>query len=245
MSLASQIEMLKNRKSVVGQVYLNFHSNHPHRIATVSTSGALTYTIDERSFAPSPTLSASKYDFSLDFSLGDSWTRVYQSKFPWYSATPVALNQGEFCPSHVIKKPWKFDCDFGAYPNYATIGDCTRTNYTRALITDPWTAGTPVTTDVDFKFGFLLTLGGDPTSGGRGTGSDPEKALFQFSDSWSGSYTNKLPNLYADVYRLPWVDPWASESTVFSTAFSAFLTAQNTADGGGHSGTCSLSLDFT
>jgi hypothetical protein len=102
-----------------------------------------------------------------------------------------------------------------------------------------------VVTDVNYKIIFLMYDGGLPPSMGRGTDTTVEKVTIEIFEGTSGTATDLLPSFYAKVLRLPWTATWASETAIFSGIFSSFITASNTADGGGHSGSCSLSVDFT
>ena len=245
MSIADLNQSIKNKKNSYSIFFADSFFNHPHRIPKVAVSGTLNYTIDGRDFIPTPITSATKYEFSLDYSLSDPWIRVFQANYPWRTfAPPTILAQGEFTPGHRPHSPWEFRDTTGDPTDIAVIGTCTKTTYTRTLIIDPWTAGTPVVTDISHKFFPSISGGGDIFSGGRGAGSDAEKTQIEYAESYDGAEYTRLPNFSDFIFRLPWDDPWASETAIFATVFSDFLADGNSTDGGGHSGTCSLSLDF-
>ena len=241
--LATYLPALKDKKSAVIDFVGQARFNHPHQLPGANVSGALSYTVDERDFT-APGLSADLYVFDLSFGSAGAWVRVFQERYPWISSTlPHALEQGEFTMAHrPIREMFKSVFSQGAALNYVTIGDVSVTHYTRALDTDPWTEGATDTNDIDFRFDFFVEDGGDPYSGGKGSGADDEKCVVYFTPSWDGSNSSRIPDLYAEILRLPWTDPWASESAAFSTLFNDAMTARNVTDGGGHSGSCSLSL---
>jgi hypothetical protein len=241
MDAADYYSAWKSKKNSMGSSLKNSYSNHPNRLTALSTSGAIAYTIDGRLFT-SPGTAASVYQFDVDYSLANPWTRLFQTRIPWNSGLPTALSDGEFSLSHRPVMMWAFETQYGADPASVVGGSVTKTDYTRLTITDPWVAGSPVTTDLDLLLSFTLGGGGDPVSGGYDT--DPAaRALITFFNAISGTHSSKFPNMGANIYRFPW-DTWASETAEFSSIFAAHLSAKNTADGGGHSGTCSLSLDF-
>jgi len=242
------LDSVKDRKLNIWAEFSLYEWNHPSFLQGIAVSGLLSYTIDERSFT-SPGLSASKYEYDLDFSDADDYSRVYESNVPWTVFPPPRgiLNDGEFLMSHQPSFPW--GVIFYDEDNQDTkIGTCTKTDYSRDEGTDPWTEDGSTTTDIDFHFDVSPFGGGEPDSGGKGDGSDDEKVDVSFFPDFSGSHNSKLPNFelsLGEVLRLPWAASWASETAAFSAIFSDHLSDGNTSDGGGHSGTCSLSLDFT
>lgn len=246
MSVSDHIVDIKTRKDNILSESSTSVWNHPHRLRSIEVSGNLSYTIDQRSFS-SPGVSAQTYEFSLDFSLAASWSRRFETNTPWYSgALPGGpLATGQFYFGHTPEWFWEAFTQYGSSPSAVKIGDCVQTSYSRPTTSDPWTLGATVTTDVDFYFSAFLSLGGEPDSGGKGDESDDEKIVVAFLDSFTGANTSRLPDFSADVLRLPWEDSWASETAAFSDIFSDHIAARNAADGGGHSGTCTLSLDFS
>jgi hypothetical protein len=235
--------LIKNKKSTLATSYRGYSYNHPQRLSQLGLSGTLSYTRDERDFTGILGV-ATRYVFDLDYSLATPWNRVLVEKQPW-GALPVTLADGEFTMGHKPLYMWEVNAAYGGDPAEVVIGTCTATPYSRATISDPWTAGTDVVTDVNYKIIFLMYDGGLPPSMGRGTDTTLEKVTIEMFEGTSGTATDLLPSFYAKVLRLPWTATWASETAIFSGIFSAFITASNTADGGGHSGSCSLSVDFT
>lgn len=242
MTLEEYFSFFKTKKNTIAGILKNSAYNHPNRIAKIATSGAISYTIDERDFA-SPGTSANLYEFDIDYSLANEWTRVFEPFYPWNGGSPTALNQGEFLPAHAPATMFQFQTSYGTTPSSVIGGSVTRTPYTRATTSDPWTAGTPVTTDLDLQLTFTITGGGNTISGGYDT-DNSARALITFFEAVSGTHASKLPSMGALIYRFPW-DTWTSETAEFATIFADAITAANAADGGGHSGTCSLSLDFS
>lgn len=254
MSAEEHIESIKTRKLRVIQFAQTYYFNHPNRQTGIEVSGSLSYTIDQRQFTIfSSATSASVFNYSLDFSLADSYTRIMETRFPWRfnttSGVPSTLSAGEFAWAHrPLSLMWSMNQAMAATGS-VKIGDCTETPYTRTTTSDPWVAGTPITTDIDFRFTTTLTGGGEAFSGGKGDDSDDEKTSIGVGCFFTGTEAGLLPPLSVtnntDILRLPWNDSWASESAVFSTMFNDWIVDQNLLNGGGYSGSCSLSLDFT
>lgn len=249
MSIATLNTAIKAKK-LAAWVLSNGWWNHPHRLASIDVSGTLDYTIDERDFT-SPGLTANVYVFDLDFSGASGYTRIFEDKTPWRvnNLTPDpapagAPAAGELILAHRPRRMWQA-ASVSTAPSAATIGTCTETAWSRPSVSDPWVEGASSTTDIDFYFSIAFSAGGEPDSQGRGDSSDDERLAINFGENFSGTNSFRLPALSGFVYRLPWNDSWASETTVFSDLFDDHLTAENAADGGGHSGTCTLSLDFT
>lgn len=258
------LAFVRRKKRQIWAELSDGYFNYPNRLASVDLSGSLDYTIDGRDFT-SPGLSASVYEFSLNFSLVGGYTRVFESRYPWLSsASPPSGGPdiGEFLLFHRPRAFWYVFVDHGGTPADAVIGTCTKTDYTRLTESDPWVIDDgPADTDIEWSFSFSLGKnlfqfnGGDaPSSGldagfGKGDGSDDEKIAVQVNMNPSGAHASLLPSFDVmnseEILRLPWDDSWAAESAVFSDIFSTHLTDFNATDGGGHSGTCTISLDFT
>lgn len=218
--------------------------NHPHRLAAITLTGTLDYTLDERDFGTPPSYSASRYVFDLDFSAIAALARKLPDKTPWIFI-PDPADVGEFVLYHEPRKMWEMLFSLGALPADVVIGTCTTTLYTRADPSDPWTTGSTTTTDIDGNLDLLIAGGGDGSLKGRGDGSDDEKAqITVFHPVTGGSESFRIPSIYAEILRLPWSDPWAAESSAFSTAFDDEIDARNTTDGGGHSGSTTATLTF-
>lgn len=242
--LAAYYQSLKIRRSDQATTMAAYQWNHPHRLEAIALSGTLSYTRDGRDFT-SPGTSATRYLFALDFADANTYTRVWKANTPW-DGIP-SLDPGQVIISHQPSFPWAM-IFIDAATDPAVIGTCTEYEYSRPTTSDPWTLDDTTTTDISLALGLFAFGGGEPDSGGQGDGSDDEKVEIQANLNFTGANNNLLPNLDTTsphILRLPWEDSWASETTLFSDAFSDFITAENAADGGGHSGTCSLSLDFT
>lgn len=233
--------------------------NYPHSLAEIATSGSLSYTRDETHFTNASTsTTASRYVCSLDFSLANPFTRVFEDQWPWKpsSANPYPLpsgdpGNGEFLMVHRPIFPWRLEAPISDPLPSAVIGDCTREFYTRPTTSDPWALDNTTTTDVTFGFYLLMGAGGDHYTGGRGAGGYDEKVIIQFDDDFGANNPGVFPPILPDfsttdpdIRRLPWEDPWSSETAIFADIFSNHLVTRNAIDGGGHTGTCSLSLDF-
>lgn len=223
--------------------------NYPHGISGVELSGSLNYTIDGRDFTD-PGLFAQKYEFSITMPVSLYWTRISPAKAPWENTSlPVSPAQGEFILAHNPLTPWSALLLRGTTPTAVKVGDRTYTEYSRADEADPWDEDSSVTTDINANYIPDIYAGGEPLiaafkGGGRGDGSPDEKVRIDLNVNWSGTSSGLLPDFdaIAEILRLPWVTPWSAETDFFDDHFSDHLTTKNTADGGGHSGTCSLSL---
>lgn len=239
----THIESLKSKKRE-GAILLGSACsyNHPHRLAAVGLSGSVSLTVDTRAFDPAPISSASLTVYTLNFSTLATWIRVYAPELPQLIGTsePVALAAAEFNLWHSPKYFWQFYTSFGTNPDYLKIGTKKTTPYSKSG--GSWIAGTPVTTDVLCRFSFDIT-GGGTAVGGKDDTVDSTKATI--SPSILMINAPDIPGFSQDVMRFPWDDPWAAETAAFSTIFTDHIAARNTADGGGWSGSCSLSLDFT
>lgn len=212
--------------------------HHPNRVDEIQLTGTLSYTIDERSFVPEPALSCDKYEFSLDFADHPTYSRDWITNFPWdFDPAPA---EGEYVFGHEpLNYYWGVLDWIEDYASATKIGTCTRTPYTRAVDTDPWTAGTPVVTDVDLLFTFWIsTIGGDVNSGGNDGTSETD---IYVSIDITGTHTGNLPDFSGDIGRKPW-DTWADED--YSSILTDHISDGNTADGGGHSGSTTLKLEF-
>jgi hypothetical protein len=238
---ATLLNSVKMRKAMTHSHLVNLYYNHPHRLAEISTSGSLSYIIDEREFT-SPGNYAKLYDFDIDFSDMPAWTRLLWQKNGYPGIGSVPVSNGEFGWLHRPLYFWRAEVVYGSTPSAVKIGTCTQTNYSRPTADDPWEEDSSDTTDIDGYFQFFLLSGG---GGGAFDGREGLPCEISFSGSFDGTNSFKLPNLNALIERFPWDDPWASESAAFSDAFDDHLDTENAADGGGHSGSCSLELVFS
>lgn len=252
------LNLVKSKKYYKANNYGDNTWNHPNRIAQIALSGALTYAIDKRAFT-GVGLSATLYEYDLDFSLTTPYTRVFETRTPWLGAGASEIPSGApaaggFVWAHrPARAMWAFEPYFTA-ADAVVIGTCTATPYTRATYGSPWVAGSSTSNDISFYFFPAMSFGGyqpggEPDSGGKGDGSDDEKvqvrALLDFSGTNSGDLNLIFSGQDMDLFRLPWDDSWSSETAIFSTGFSNRISDANAFHGGGHSGTCSISMDFT
>jgi hypothetical protein len=246
----AHLTLVKNKKASMASFLETRFYNHPHRLPSVALSGALTYTVDERSFtahsSPVNGEVAYVFVFNLTFTGTAAYTRIFESRYPWISVPSGTPAQGEFLISHRHGTYfWRFEIDSGPTLDPEVIGTVTRSKYVYS--SGAWGLDSvDAPQDITLQFTFSISGGGDPTSGGRDDDSDDERATILVTPDLSGTYSDKLPEFGStNVYRFPWDDPWASETTAFSDIFATHLITKNAADGGGHSGTCSMSLDFT
>lgn len=246
MSIADQIANIKTRHDVATSFLANARFNHPNRLAGVSFSGLLSYVIDERSFT-SPGTSASKYDFSLDYNASNIYTRIFEEYFPWAGDTPPAGTpaQGDFLMfQRQGAGMWSIDTLFGTDTSAVVIGTVDTKVYSRPTTSDPFTENSSTTTNISHRFSLFISGGGDPVSGNFST-LEAAKTTTTCLSFHSGTHSGLIPELEGLIFRFPHEDLWSSETTLFSDAFTAHLALKNTADGGGHSGTCSISLNYT
>lgn len=249
---AEYYSKLKSKKSNIDGFLRNVNFNHPDRLASVAIGGELSYTIDERDFT-SPGTRAYVYVFSLDYDLFTPYTRRFEPNAPWaiHPMPSGALAESEFSLYQRISSgTWKANPIYGPTKELEVIGTVSRTAYTRFTTSDPWVMGANLTEDLEAGFRFFIGGGGDPTSGGFNP--DPvARASFAFRHIVVGTgEISADPFIPFDiftitVYRFPWGDFWENQAAIFVTKFADHLTAENTADGGGHSGTVSLTLTFT
>jgi hypothetical protein len=87
---------------------------------------------------------------------------------------------------------------------------------------------------------FFNGPGGHPVSGGRGADNDENSACLFYGFTGSGSPFS----LASGTYRLPWQDPWADESAVYTQAMTDWIAENNDFDGGGWTGSTTVTLEF-
>ena len=207
--------------------------NHPHRLGKIELRGKLDYTIDEREFT-SPGTSADVYVFDLDFSQAADYTRILEENYPWGGApAPTAPVAGEFVFYHIPWAPWTASIE-RVDTSAVAIGTVTVREYSRATTSDPWDLDATTTTDIDYRF-TAVPSGGSYDGGGT----------VIFNSYFSGTHSTLLPSLNKSFAKDITDDSWQPESSYFATTFSDFLDTNNTADGGGHSGSISMTLHFT
>lgn len=231
-------ELIKTKKETRRALWDSYLANHPNRVELVEFSGTLTLTIDGRDFTGAG-LVATKYEWDLDFSLLPDFTRKFIQGYPWSSVfdPPVA---GEFGLAHSRVAPWNMTTILNTIPAAVTIGTRVATTYTRPTTGDPWTAGSPVTIDIDATHQISFTLGGDPDSGGF-TASTLGVINYLVNFDPATFFANLEIEILRDVND----DTWDAETTAFSDALTDFIDNGNTVNGGGYSGTTDLTMTFS
>ena len=211
-------------------------SNHPNRLPSITLSGTLTHDDDRRDTEIG--LTATRTVKEIDFTTFTPWVRVYRGKIPLLSLPTDINGDSEFSIFAPSFAPWSATAKIGGTPD-TTCGTSTFYEYSRATDEDPWVEDSSTPTDIVIAWTPSIDGGGHPVSGGKG--ADDEDNSIQISN-W--------PNVFGNissvaVYRLPWENPWASESALFSATFDDDIDDLNTADGGGHSGSCTFSVSFS
>lgn len=247
--IATFSELVKTKKALRSNTHLGHAFNHPHRLESISVSGTVTYTRDERAFDPPHETTATRKVYSIDLAPLWDWTRLWQTKYGWQSADPPSdPGEAEFVLYHIPLWPWIMQQRRGDTPENVKIGTVTTTNYTWDDEEEDWIEGT-TDAGVDVMGGFLVTLygGGHPVSGGRGADDDDNSVVITVSGMLDGLFTTGgvSPGTPVQILRLPWDDPWTSESAAFSDMIADIITALNADNGGGHSATASVTLGFT
>jgi len=229
------ITSIKTKKSTA---FSGLFFNHPNRLLTIGLSGSASVTVDERSFTGIGN-TAKLYTESVDFSICNPYTRVF------YGGDIRSLATDQFLLAHDPYAPWLFDPTYGGETDYEIVGTSNIKNYSRASSGDPWVLGSETTEDIESNFVFTIVGGGDPISGGLNTDPEGDASIF-ITNNFTSANVLKINDLFLtqEIFREPQTDSWASESTLFSDTFDDEISANNTADGGGWSGSCSLSVDF-
>lgn len=247
MSFSEKVTSIKNRKRSINDFLANRVYNHPNRLSDIGLSGSMSLIKDGRDYTVppyDPGFTAEVKEYAIDFTLATHYTRFLYEKEPTPDFPADAPDPATFTLGHKPNQWFMLSNAF--YPDHEIAGTKTITEYSRSSLTDPWIAGTVTNSDILLSFGISIDGGGDPVSKGKGTGGDDNKAVIYFQP---------MINIYAEIpdfgayseeiKRLPWDTSWASETALFSTIFSDYVNAGNTLYGGGFSGSCSLSLDFT
>lgn len=216
-------------------------------------SGTISYTIDERSFtanaSPSNGATASHFVFSIDLSSSTPWSRYFVENAPFLHSLPFTLSdERKIGILHNPQIPWRFFTQpvIAFLGNVDVVGTVVRTVYTYDSETSSWNVTTTdPAADITFDFFASITGGGDPISGGKSGDVDDNKATIALITEFQGGYSGSLPVFNDEFLRLPWEEEWDPETTYFSDFFTTMLDDRNTDDGGGHSGSCSVSLNFT
>lgn len=243
-------QMLRSRRSACYSWLRSRDYNAPHPLAEVALSGSLSYTVDERLFT-SPPATAYVSVMSVDFSSAAAWTRINEDQTPFTllggdgpSGRPA---DGNFLMLHSPQAPWEFFCSYGYLSGDVVVGDVVVDKYLWNSRTSSYDFDRTATYNVSMEWSLIISGGGHPASGGKDASADTEKTTIQIVAYLSGGGTGaRLPSSGINVSfgRFPWDSAWTSETAAFGTWFDDFLDAENSDDGAGHSGTCSISADF-
>jgi len=169
-----------------------------------------------------------------DVYIGESFpiiTRVIIENVIFKSSSPSIPAKGEISVMHDASTPWRIASEAGLETDPVVIGTTTIEAFSRDSISDPWESVSSYDTDITGNLVFAVTGGGDPTSGGKGTG-DSNKAQLLINISALG--------IFEYIGRFPWDDPWTSETDIFTDFLDAWIL-----DGGtGYSGSSTLEIFF-
>jgi hypothetical protein len=247
MSFSDKVTSIKNRKRAIYDFLDSSVYNHPNRLSEVGLSGSMYLIKDGRDYTVypyNPTFSREVKEYTIDFSLATHYIRSYFEKEPTPNYLPDATDLGTFHLGH-FPNQW-FIQSHNLSPASVVVGTKTITEYSRASVSDPWIAGSVTSSDITMYFEMTILGGGDPVSKGKGTGGDDNKAVIYFHPVIN--VYAELPDFGAysgEIKRLPWDASWSSETAMFIPIFSNYLDFNNAFYGGGFSGNCSLSLNFT
>lgn len=238
------------KKSFVDE-YVN---NHPHRLSSIRITGSYTYQFDGREVAGTA-LTAYKLNADVDYATLPAWTRVF-GELPVIDnigQTEVAggaegLNEYEFYVAQDLFYFWRFYLVVSDIPEPVKVGELQTTLYGRDSTEDEWVEISVETEDIEESgypavittSPFFNGLGGHPVSGGKGSDNDENSAHLFFIFNGSGA---PFP-LASGIYRLPWQDPWADESSVYTDAMTDWIAENNVFEGGGWTGSASVTLEF-
>ena len=214
-----------------------WYSNHPNRFANMRLSGDINYERDTRITATVFDLSATHMVYDLDFSILPTWERNFFENGPIFYE-PSTDTSMEFKAAAGYNAPLSVSCFYGATPSAVTIGTKTVYAYSRPSDADPWVLDSTTTTDYNLSW--------KPSVSGGSYTDDTTITAFPAAGPSVPADPDIIKSTIYNVpfYRAP-LDSWASESDVYSDIFAAELADLNTADGGGHSGLCTLTFNFT
>jgi hypothetical protein len=246
----NNFESVKDAKKNFADVYFN---NHPHRLPVLRVTGLVDIERDGRETAGTA-LDALKYVYAIDLSELPEWTRIYNENLPIIGTgdDPFSPNDsagaGEFYYLSYQQVPWRDSFYLGDGLDQVKVGERTSTNYERDTITDPWVqVGSDQVYDIYASFyplGVFYKNGGDPVSGGRGLDNDENSVGWNITIDSNDSFPFRA-FLGTVVYRLPWEDPWENESALYAAAMSDWIAEQNADDGGGWTGSTTMTLEFS
>ena len=250
---ANNFASVKAAKKTFVDEYVN---NHPHRLSSIRLTGTYTYEFDGREVAGTA-LTAYKLNADVDYATLPAWTRVF-GELPVIDTigqTEVAggaegLNEYEFYVAQDLFYFWRFYLVVSDIPEAVKVGELQTTFYERDSTEDEWVEISVETEDIE-ESGYPTVLatspffngpGGHPVSGGKGSNNDENSAhLFYIFTGSSGPPFS----LASGIYRLPWQDPWADESSVYTDAMTDWIAENNVFDGGGWTGSASVTLEFS
>jgi hypothetical protein len=229
--------------------------NHPHRVQVIRLTGSINYVYDGRGIAK---FSTSRKELNVDLANLPEYTRKFVEKIPArYSPN---LNVYEFSALSLLREPWGFRASAKDragqldLPEKFKVGECKETNYTRDSEEDNWEILSSGAEDVYCYWSpRVFSVGGHPNSGGRGDDTDENSVSFYLNGEFTGDPDGPIGDVLSFnpfrvnylVYRLPWVDPWENESELYSELFDDWIAEQNADDGGGWTGSTTMTLEFS
>jgi len=228
-------EIWKEKKAIyIGSWYVN----HPNRFGYLRLSGSITHDDDRRVTAGPADLAATRRVFDVDFSLLPTWERVFFENLPVISEPSISA-EGQFKAAGRLSTPLSVSQFTGSVPASVVIGTQTVYEYSRPTGSDPWTLDTTTPTD--------YSLAWSPRVAGGSFVANTNITAFPSSGPTVPTSSSIIRDvIYNTTFtRAPLDEPWASESTFYSDIFDDELAALNTADGGGHTGSCTLTFHFT
>lgn len=236
----SFFDFAKEKKNEVSNFFLlTAKFNHPHRLVEVNFSGSINLTIDSRLFAGVPPQNGSSayvQTITENYSLAPKWTRYFEDKCPIQHTVGPEIDKKQFGLFHQPKYPWRFITDRSPISDPKKIGSISTSYFT--YNNNSWQLTQTDEQDIFYEFGLNIDSGGDPVSGGKAPDSQENMARIDLP------ILNFIMPTDLFIYRPPWDDTWDPEAAAYSTAFNDYVDAGNAANGGGYSGSCSVSLNF-
>ena len=254
MSVQEQLAIAKAKKQQTALIYgEDLCFDHPIRLMGIGMSGTVEWINDERGYSAASSYYEAWVDtVNVDYSLCDGYVRIPFAAVPFYQYDwpPPLVTEGEFqlYQKGPLKKAWELFMNLYSHGSpFPICGSFVRKRYTSASTGPPWTLDSTETLDVRAGFNAVVSGGGKAYMHGN-DGTTPARINVGI---WTeGGYLESAayPDMddYADaIERMPWGFPWASETDAFLNKFNDRLAYCNGFRGGGFSGSCSLSLDFT
>ena len=249
---ANNFSSVKAAKETFVGDYVN---NHPHRLSSIRLTGSYNFEFDGRVVA-GEALTAPKINVDVDYALLPAWTRVYGdlpviSPIGQVGGPEPTLNIGvnKFYVAQNLNYFWRFYLVAGSLSEPVKVGETKTALWARDSEESEWFEAYTETEDImesGYPFvsvSFDSGIGGDPVSGGRGPDNAENSVDIGFALPSSGFPIST--GYERPIYRLPWQDPWANESGVFAQNMQDFVDGNNDYQGGGCTGSSSVTLEFT